>query len=433
MKATWEKIEKNKVVLNVEVDAEQVAVALDKAFKKVVAKANIPGFRKGKVPRQIFEAKFGVESLYQDALDIILPESYVQAVEEAGIDPVDRPDVEIDQFAKGQALLFKATVTVKPEVALGDYKGLEVAAQDDSISEDEINEELKRLQQRHAELVVLEEGTAENGDIAVIDYEGSVDGVLFDGGKADNHSLELGSNSFIPGFEEQVVGMAKGEEKDINVTFPEEYHSEELKGKAAVFKVKVNDIKRKNLPELDDEFAKDVSEFDTLEEFKQDIVKRLQERKTKANEQERESAVVEQASANAEIDIPDAMITSEVEQMFNDFANRLKMQGMELSMYLQFTGQTEELVKEQMRTDAARRVRNQLVIEAIAKAEGITATEEEVDAELDRLAAQYNRSSEELRTILIRNGSYDSLAQDVTTRKTVEFLVSNSKTAEVVA
>ncbi|RKN83882.1 trigger factor [Paenibacillus ginsengarvi] len=433
MKATWEKIEKNKGVLNVEVGAEQVADALDKAFKKVVAKANIPGFRKGKVPRQIFEARFGIESLYQDALDILLPEVYVQAVEEAAIEPVDRPDVEIEQFGKGQALIFKATVVVKPEVQLGEYKGLEVAKQDNAVSEEEIEEELKRLQQRHAELVVLEEGTAEKGDIAVIDFEGSVDGVPFDGGKAEKHSLELGSGSFIPGFEDQVIGMAKGEEKDVNVTFPEEYQSEELKGKAAVFKVLVHDIKRKNLPELDDEFAKDVSEFDTLEEFKQDISKRLEERKTKANEQERESAVVEKAAAGAEVEIPDAMISTEVEQMYKEFSSRLGMQGMDINMYLQFTGQDEATVKQQMRTDAERRVRNNLVIEAIAKAENITATEEEINEELERLASQYQRSADELRAILSANGSLDSLGHDVTTRKTVAFLVENSKTAEEVA
>lgn len=431
MKATWEKIEKNKVVLNVEVDAEQVATALDKAFKKVVAKANIPGFRKGKVPRQIFEAKFGIESLYQDALDILLPEVYVKAVEESSIEPVDRPDVEIEQFGKGQALIFKATVIVKPEVQLGEYKGLEVEQKDSAVTEDEIAEELKRLQQRHAELVVLEEGTAENGDIAVIDFEGFVDEVAFEGGKGENHSLELGSNSFIPGFEEQVVGMAKGEEKDVNVTFPEEYHSEELKGKAAVFKVTVRDIKRKNLPELDDEFAKDVSEFDTLDEFKQDISKRLQERKEKSNEQERESALVEKAAANAEVEIPEAMITTEVDQMYNDFGNRLKMQGMELDMYLQFTGQDEATVKQQMRTDAARRVRNNLVIEAIAKAENISASEEEINEELERLAGQYQRSSDELRAILSANGSLDTLQSDLTSRKTIAFLIENSKAVEV--
>ncbi|GAA3408404.1 trigger factor [Paenibacillus hodogayensis] len=433
MKATWEKIEKNKVVLNVEVEAEQVATALDRAFKKVVAKANIPGFRKGKVPRQIFEARFGVESLYQDALDILLPEVYVKAVEESAIEPVDRPDVEIEQFGKGQALIFKATVIVKPEVQLGEYKGIEVEKKDDSVTADEIGEELKRLQQRHAELVVLEEGTAENGDIAVIDFEGSVDGVPFEGGKAEKHSLELGSGSFIPGFEEQVVGLAKGEEKDINVTFPEEYQAEELKGKAAVFKVLVHDIKRKNLPELDDEFAKDVSEFDTLDEFKQDIEKRLQERKSKTNEQERESAIIEKAAANAEVEVPEAMITSEVEQMYNDFGNRLQMQGMELSMYLQFTGQDEATVKQQMRTDAERRVRNNLVIEAIAKAEGFTASEEEITAELERLAGQYQRSAEELRAILGANGSLDSIEKDLITRKTVEFLVEKSKATEEVA
>jgi trigger factor len=431
MKATWEKIEKNKVVLNVEVDAEQVAVALDKAFKKVAAKANIPGFRKGKVPRQIFEAKFGVESLYQEALDILLPEVYVQAVEESSIEPVDRPDVEIEQFGKGQALIFKATVIVKPEVQLGEYKGLEVEQKDDSVSEDEIAEELKRLQQRHAELVVLEEGTAENGDIAVIDFEGSVDGVPFEGGKGESHSLELGSGSFIPGFEEQVVGLAKGDEKDINVTFPEEYHSEELKGKEAVFKVTVRDIKRKNLPELDDEFAKDVSEFDTLEEFKQDIVKRLQERKQKSNEQDLESSLVEKAAANAEVEVPEAMITTEVEQMYTEFGNRLQMQGMDLAMYLQFTGQDEETVKQQMRTDAARRVRNNLVIEAIAKAESISATEEEINEELERLSNQYQRSTDELRAILSANGSLDTLQNDLTSRKTIAFLVENSKAVEV--
>ncbi|MBD2860963.1 trigger factor [Paenibacillus oceani] len=433
MKATWEKIEKNKVVLNVEVDAEQVASALDRAFKKVASKANIPGFRKGKVPRQIFEAKFGVESLYQDAVDILLPESYVKALDETEIKPVDRPDVEIEQFGKGQAFVFKATVTVKPEVQLGEYKGLEVVQKESAVSEEEIAEELKRLQQRHAELVVLEEGTAENGDIAVIDFDGSVDGVPFEGGKAEKHSLELGSGSFIPGFEEQVVGMAKGEEKDVNVTFPEEYHSEELKGKAAVFKVVLHDIKRKNLPELDDEFAKDVSEFDTLEEFKQDIQKRLQERKEQANEQDRESAVVEKAAANAEVEIPDAMITSEVDRMFEDFTNRLKMQGMDIDMYLKFTGQDQATVKQQMRTDAERRVRNDLVLEAIAKAESISATEEEINGELDRLASQYQRSVEEIRVILSANGSLDSIEHDLIVKKTVDFLVENSKAVAEVA
>ncbi|PYI52194.1 trigger factor [Paenibacillus flagellatus] len=429
MKATWEKIEKNKVVLNVEVEAEQVASALDRAFKKVAAKANIPGFRKGKVPRQIFEARFGVESLYQDALDILLPESYVKAVEQSDIEPVDRPDVEIEQFGKGQALIFKATVIVKPEVQLGEYKGLEIPKKDATVTEEEIAEELKRLQQRHAELVVLEEGTAEQGDVAVIDFEGFVDGVAFEGGKSEKYSLELGSGSFIPGFEDQIVGMSKGEAKDIEVTFPEEYHSEELKGKPAVFKVVLQDIKRKNLPELDDEFAKDVSEFDTLEEFKQDIAKRLQERKEKSNEQEREKAAVEKAAANAEVDIPDAMVTTEVDQMYREFANRLQMQGMDIEMYLKFSGQDEATVRQQMRTDAERRVRNNLVVEAIAKAENISASEEEINAELERLAGQYQRTTDEIRQILGANGNLDTLQHDLTVKKTIDFLVEHSKEA----
>lgn len=433
MKATWEKIEKNKGVLSVEVEAEQVAAALDRAFKKVVAKANIPGFRRGKVPRQIFEARFGVESLYQDALDILLPESYVKAVEQADIEPVDRPDVEIEQFGKGQALIFKATVVVKPEVQLGEYKGLEVPVKSDEVTAEEIDEELKRLQNRHAELVVVDEGPAQNGDIVSIDFEGSVDGEPFEGGKAEKYSLELGSGSFIPGFEDQVVGMSKGEEKNVEVTFPENYHAEELKGKPAVFKVVLHEIKRKNLPELDDEFAKDVSEFDTLDEFKQDIEKRLKERKAKANEQERESAVVEKAAANAEVEIPDAMITSEVDRMFTDFSNRLRLQGMDIAMYLKLTGQDEPTVKTQMRPEAERRVRSNLVLEAISKAENITATQEEIDQEIQRMADQFQRTPEEVRSILSANGNIESLENELTVKKTIAFLVEHSKPAAEVA
>jgi len=422
------------VVLNVEVDADQVAAALDRAFKKVVAKVNIPGFRKGKVPRQIFEARYGVESLYQDALDILLPESYVKAIEETKIEPVDRPDVEVEQFGKGQALIYKATVTVKPEVQLGEYKGIEVPQADTNVTEEEVAAELKRLQERHAELVAVEEGAAEKGDIAVIDFDGYLDGEPIEGGKAEKYSLELGSGSFIPGFEDQVVGMAKGEEKDIKVTFPEDYHAEQLKGKEVVFKVKLHDIKRKVLPELDDEFAKDVSEFDTLDEFKADIVKKLQERKERESKEKREELVVEKAASNAEVEIPDVMISNEVDRMYNDFANRMKMQGLTLDMYLQLTGQDEAAVKEQMRPDAEKRIRNDLVLEAIAKAESITATEEEIDKELDRLAEQFQRTKEEIRNIILSaNGSLQAVEHDLKVRKTIEFLVEHSKTAAEVA
>ncbi|MCD1258143.1 trigger factor [Paenibacillus athensensis] len=427
MKASWEKIEKNVGVLDVEVGAERVAEALDKAFKKVSAKVNVPGFRKGKVPRSIFEAKFGVESLYQDALDIILPEAYIQAVEESGIDPVDRPEVDVEQFGKGQALKFKAKVTVKPEVTLGEYKGLEVPAAEAEVSDEEVNAELERLQQRHAELVVLEEGQAENGDVVVLDFEGFTDGEAFQGGKAENYSLELGSGSFIPGFEEQLVGLAKGDEKDVEVTFPENYHSEDLKGKAALFKVKIHDIKRKNLPELDDEFAKDVSEFDTLEEYKQDIVARLKSRKENDSQAAKETAVVEQAAANADVEVPEAMIEAELNVMLKEFESRLRTQGMTLDLYFQFSGQNEEALKEQMREDAVKRVRNNLVLEAIAAAENITASEEDVEAELQQIADRHKTSLDEVRSILTANGSIAGLQSDLAVRKTVDFLLANSK------
>ncbi|WP_410771869.1 trigger factor [Fontibacillus sp. BL9] len=427
MKATWEKIEKNLGVLEVEVEAERVSAALDKAFQKVVKKVNVPGFRKGKVPRGIFESRFGVESLYQDAIDILLPEVYTEAVDQTDIFPVDRPEVDVEQFAKGQPFKFKAKVTVKPEVKLGDYKGIEVPATDVEVSEDELNEELTRMQERHAELVVIDEEAAQNGDTVVIDFDGSVDGVPFEGGKAERYSLELGSNTFIPGFEEQVVGLATGDFKDVTVTFPETYHAEELAGKEAVFKVKVHEIKRKQLPELDDEFAKDVSEFDTLNEYKEDLKKQLESRKQKEGEAERERVLVDKVGESAEVEIPQAMVDSEVQNMVRDFDNRLRAQGMNLDMFLGFSGQSIDDLKEQMKGDAEKRVRNNLVLEQIAKAEKIEATEEEINKELQDMADAYKRSTEEIRNILAANGSLGSLNEDVLLRKTIQFLLENSK------
>ncbi|MFC5652061.1 trigger factor [Paenibacillus solisilvae] len=433
MTATWEKIDKNLVSIEVEVAEEKVNEAIDKAFKKVVAKVNVPGFRKGKVPRGIFEARFGIESLYQDAIDILLPDAYSDALKETGITPVDRPDIDVDQFGKGQTFKFKAKVTVKPEVQLGEYKGLEVPAAEAAVSDEEIAAELERLQQRHAELTVIEEGAAENGDITVIDFDGYVDGEAFEGGKSERHSLELGSGSFIPGFEEQVVGLQTGDFKDIEVTFPESYHAENLAGKQAVFKVKLHEIKRKNLPVLDDEFAKDVSEFDTLEEFKTDLAGKLADRKKQENESAREAAVVEKASESAEIDIPDAMITSETDFMLRDFENRLRQQGMNLELYFQFSGQDEAALRSQMSGDAAMRVRNNLVLEAIAKAENISADDSDLNDELENLSKQYNRPVEELRSIFEANGNLDNIKEDLVLRKTIKFLLDNSKTESVVA
>lgn len=430
MKATWEKIEKNLGVLEVEVEADRVAAALDKAFNKVAKKANVPGFRKGKVPRPIFEARYGVEALYQDAIDILLPEVYTEAVDQTDIFPVDRPEVEIDQFAKGEVFKFKAKVTVKPEVTLGEYKGVEVPVQKVEVSDEELDAELKRLQERHAELSVIDEGAAENGDVAVIDFDGSVDGVPFEGGQAERYSLELGSGTFIPGFEEQVVGMATGDFKDVEVTFPETYHAEELAGKKAVFKVKVHEIKRKQLPELDDEFAKDVSEFETLAEYKEDLKKELLARKEQEAKGNKEAAVVDKVAANAEVEIPQAMIDSEIQNMMRDFDNRLRNQGMNLEMFLSFSGQTTADLQEQMKDDAEKRVRNNLVLEQIAKEENIEVTEEDINKELEVMAESYKRTADEIRNILTANGSLGSLREEISLRKTVDLLVENSKEVE---
>lgn len=429
MKATWEKIDKNLVSIDVEVEAEKVTTALDQAFKKVAAKVNVPGFRKGKVPRGIFESRFGVESLYQDAIDILLPEVYTAVVKENNLEPVDRPEIDVTQFAKGQSFKFTAKVTVKPEVQLGEYKGLEIEAVQAEVTEEEIAAELERLQGRHAELSVVEEGAAQNGDISVIDFDGYVDGEQFEGGYSERYSLELGSGSFIPGFEEQVVGMQLGDFKDVEVTFPESYHAEHLAGKPAVFKVKLHELKRKVLPALDDEFAKDVSEFDTLEEYKQDLASKLKERKEKEAEQAREVAVVDKATAAAEVEIPEAMIDTETDYMVKDFENRLRMQGMNLDLYYQFSGQNEEVLRGQMRSDAEKRVRNNLVLEAIAKAEGFEATDADLTEELEKLSTQYNRPAEELRDIFEKNGNISNLQEDILLRKTIQFLLENSKTA----
>lgn len=430
MSAKWEKQEGNQGVLTVEVAKEEFDKALDQAFKKVVKQVTVPGFRKGKVPRRIFEARFGVEALYQDALDIILPQAYQKAVEETGIEPVDQPEVDIEQLEKGKNLIFKAVVTVKPEVKLGEYKGLEIPAKDFSVTDEQVQEELERIRERQAELIVVEDGKLENGDLAVIDFEGFIDGEPFEGGKAENYNLELGSNTFIPGFEEQLVGMSKGEEKEIKVTVPEEYHVEELKGKEAVFKVKVNEIKRKKLPELDDEFAKDVSEFETLEEFKADLRQKLEEQAKQEEENYKRDRVAEKAAEKAEIDIPQVMIDHEVEHMVQDFEQRLRFQGLDLDNYFKFTGSSMEQLKEQFKEDAEKRVRISLTIEAIGKAENIEVTEEDIDKELDKMAELYSQDKEQLKKVFQSQGSLDRIKTDIQFRKTLDFLVEHSKTVE---
>ncbi|KAA6454585.1 MULTISPECIES: trigger factor [Bacillus] len=423
MSVKWEKQEGNEGVLTVEVDAETFKTALDDAFKKVVKQVSIPGFRKGKIPRGLFEQRFGVEALYQDALDILLPVEYPKAIEEAGIEPVDRPEIDVEKIEKGESLIFTAKVTVKPEVKLGDYKGLNVEKDETAVTDEDVQNELKALQERQAELVVKEEGTVEEGNTVVLDFEGFVDGEAFEGGKAENYSLEVGSGSFIPGFEEQLTGLEAGAEKDVEVTFPEEYHAEDLAGKPAVFKVKIHEIKAKELPELDDEFAKDVDEeVETLAELTEKTKKRLEEAKENEADAKLREELVLKASENAEADVPQAMIDTELDRMMKEFEQRLQMQGMNLELYTQFSGQDENALKEQMKEDAAKRVKSNLTLEAIAQAENLEVTDEEVDAELSKMAEAYNMPVENIKQAI---GSTDAMKEDLKVRKAIDFLVEN--------
>jgi trigger factor len=427
MSAKWEKQEGNQGVLTIEVDAAKVNEGLDAAFKKVVKQVNVPGFRKGKMPRGMFEKRFGVEALYQDALDFILPDAYASAIEETGIEPIDRPEIDVEQMEKGKDLIFTAKVQVKPEVKLGEYKGLEVEKVDAEVKAEDVEAELTALQEKQAELVVKEEGKAEQGDTVTMDFEGFVDGEAFEGGQAENYSLELGSGQFIPGFEEQLVGAAAGEEKEVEVTFPEEYHAAELAGKAATFKVKLHEIKTKELPALDDEFAKDADEeVETLAELKEKIEKRLQESKKNEAETAVREALVEKASENAEVEIPEVMVNSEVDRMMQEFGQRLQMQGMNLDLYFQFSGQTEEDLRAQMTEDAGKRVRTNLTLEAIAAAENLEVSDEEAEEEVNKMAEQYNMSADNIKQAL---GGLDTLKADLKVRKALEFLVDNSKEA----
>lgn len=425
MVAKWEKLEGSVGVLTVEVDVAEVNQALDAAFKKVVKTINVPGFRKGKMPRPLFEQRFGVESLYQDALDIILPQAYSSAVDEAGIFPVAHPEIDIVELEKGKNLIFTAKVTVKPEVKLGEYKGLELAKADENVTDEDVTNELTKLQEKQAELVVKEEGAVENGDTAVIDFEGFVDGVAFEGGKGENYSLTIGSGTFIPGFEEQLIGLKTGEEKDVEVTFPEEYHAADLAGKLAVFKVKVHEIKAKELPALDDEFAKDVNEeVETLDELKAKLRADLEESKKRDAENKLRDDAVAKAVENAEVEIPAAMIETELGRMLREFEQRLQYQGMNLELYYQFTGTDEAALKGQMQEDAQSRVKTNLVLEAIIEAEGIEATDEAVNEEVQKMAEMYNMTAEAVTQAL---GSLEGLKEDLKIRKAVDFLVESSK------
>ncbi|HDT8984550.1 TPA: trigger factor [Listeria monocytogenes] len=424
MSVKWEKQEGNVGKLTFEIEQEKVKEGLDRAFVKVRKTLNVPGFRKGKVPRQIFNQRFGEEALFQDALDILLPEVYSAAIDEAGIDPVDTPQVNIESMEKGETWVLTAEVTVKPEVKLGDYKGLEVEKRETELTTEELEAELKQLQERQAELVVKDDAPAENGDTVILDFEGFKDGVAFEGGQAENHSLELGSGQFIPGFEEKLVGLKAGDEADIELTFPEEYHAEDLAGQPVVFKVKLHEIKTKEVPALDDELAKDIDEeVETLDELKEKISKRLQEAKEESVAQAKQEEVIAKAVENAEVDIPHAMVHHEADHLMNHFAQDLQAQGLTPELYYQFTGQTEEAMHAQMEKDAEKRVKMNLVLEAIAEAENIEPTEEAIDEEISTLAEKYGMEKDAVRAAL---GDMSELKSDLKIRKAIDVLLDSA-------
>lgn len=428
MTATWEKKEGNEGVLTVTVPAEKVDKAIDQAFKKVVKQINVPGFRKGNVPRPIFEQRFGVEALYQDAVDILLPEAYGEAIDETGIKPVDQPEINVTSIEKGSEMTFEANVVVEPEVQLGDYKGLEIEKQNVELTDEELQESIDHQLGHLAEMVVKEDGAIENGDTVNIDFDGYVDGEQFEGGQAEGYDLEIGSGSFIPGFEEQLVGVKTGEEKDVNVTFPEEYHAEELAGKEATFKTKVNEIKFKDVPELTDEIANELdAEANTVDEFKENLRKRLTEQKETDAENNQKEEAISKASNNATIDVPEAMINTELDRMVQEFGQRMQQQGLNLETYFQISGQDESQLREQMKDDAEERVKTNLTLTAIADAEEIEVSDDDIDKELEKMSGQFNISVEDIKQTL---GNTDIVKNDVRIQKVIDLLVDEAKLVE---
>ena len=425
MTAQWEKKEGNVGTLTVTVPSEKLDEALDQAFKKVVKQVEVPGFRKGKMPRKMFEQRFGVESLYQDALDIILPATYPQAIDEVGINPVAQPEVDIEQMEQGKDLIYVANVTVEPEVELGEYKGLTYEKKDDEVTDQEIQDAINAQLERKAELELKEDGAIEDGNVAVIDFDGYVDGEQFEGGQAEGYELEIGSGSFIPGFEEQLVGVKSGDEKDVVVTFPEEYHAENLAGKEATFKVKVHDIKEKNVPELTDELAKELNQdADSVQDYKEKLAKEMKTQKAEANEAQMKEELVVKATDNTEIDIPEAMVETELNRMLQEFEQRLAQQGMNLELYSQLSGQDTDQLKEQMKGDAKERVKTNLVLRAISDAENIEVTEEAMNEELTKMSEQFGISVEDIKSTL---GDLSILENDLKVQKAIDVIVDNAK------
>lgn len=421
-----EDLGKNMMKLTIEATAEDFEVALEKAYQKNKNKLNVQGFRKGKAPRSVIEKMYGVGIFYEDAANEIIPEAYEQAAEESKLDIVSRPDIDVVQIEKGQPFIFTATVAVKPVVTLGQYKGVEVEKVAVEVTEEEVTAELEKVREQNSRMITIEDRPVADKDIAVIDFEGFVDGVAFDGGKGEDYSLVIGSHSFIDTFEEQLIGKNIGEEVEVNVTFPEEYQVQSLAGKPALFKVKIKEIKEKELPALDDDFAQDVSEFDTLAEYKEDIKKSVLERKEKAAKTAKEDAVVDKLIETATMDIPDAMVATQKRQMAEEFAQRLQMQGLSLEQYFQFTGMNANAFLENLEPQALKRIQSRLVLEAVVKAENITASEEEVEKQFADMAAAYQMEVDKLKD-LIGEKEKEAMSMDIAVQKAIDLVASEAK------
>lgn len=424
MAVKTESVEKNLVKITFEVEATDFEKACNDAYRKNVGKFNINGYRKGKAPKAIIEKLYpGV--FYDEAINAVLPAAYEAAVKEADLDIVARPEIDVEDIKKGEPVVFTALVTTKPEVKLGEYKGVEVDKIDAEVTDEDVDKDIAAQQQKNARMISVDDRPVQSGDIIKLDFKGSVDGVPFEGGEGTDYSLEIGSNTFIPGFEDQLIGAEIDKDIDVNVTFPEEYHAENLAGKPAVFACKVKEIQVRELPELDDDFASEVSEFDTLEEYKADVRKKLEKAAADKAQVETENAVIDKVVENAEVDVPAAMIEEQVNNQINDFAQRLQYQGMNLDTYLQYTGSTRELMAEQFRPQAAKTVKNSLVIEAVMKAEGIEATEEEVELELVDMAKRYGMELDKVKELL-GDAEKENIKSNLSMQKTVTMLANHA-------
>jgi trigger factor len=417
-----EKLEKNMVKLTIEATAEEFEAAIQKAYLKNRGKMTIQGFRKGKAPRAIIEKMYGTGIFYEDAANAIIPDAYEKAAEESGLDIVSQPSIDVVQIEKGKSFIFTAEVAVKPEVTLGEYKGIKVEKTEATVGEEELTAEVDKVREQNARTINVEDRAAEMKDMVTIDFEGFVDGVAFEGGKGESYPLTLGSHSFIDTFEDQLVGKKIGEEVEVNVTFPAEYHVADLAGKPAMFKVTIKEIKAKELPELDDDFAKDVSEFETLDEYKADVKASLLEKKVAAAKSQKEDKVIEAIIANSTMEIPEAMVNTQVRQMADDFAARIKQQGLTLDQYFSFTGLTREKLFEQMRPQAMKRIQSRLVLEAIVKAENITVADEDINKEIEEMAKAYNMEADKLKELMGVNEK-DQMMMDMAVQKAVDFVV----------